>query len=308
MRTAGFTLRQLEYFEAAAAEGSLTAAAARCQVTPSALTFALDDLERHLRVQLLLRRKGRGVTLTPAGTRMLVHARGVIRGAEALGDAADFATSTISGRFAIGCFTTLTPFFASAVVKEFQHNYPDVELDLRAGSASELHEQLLQGRIDVAVAYSVDVPASLSFEPLLRYRPHVLVAASHPLAARHSVSLGEFVSEPLIVLDLPPTAQNTRAMFQSLGLTPRVGATSTSYEAVRCMVGAELGYAVMFQQPASAFTYDGHTVCALAIADPVAPAIVGLARPRGAVPTARDEALRSFLTIGSNGGDPILAR
>lgn len=307
MAAPSFTIRQLEYFEAVASEGSLTAASERCRVTPSALTLAIDDLERHLGVQLLVRRKGRGVTLTPAGSRMLMHTRGVLSRVEALAADASSVSSSVSGRFALGCFTTLTPFFAPPIVEKFQRDYPDVELELATASAAALYEQLMQGRTEVALLYAVDVPHSLTFEPVLRYRPHVLLSPTHPLAGRSSVSLSELIDDPLIALDEPPTRQNTRGMFGELGLTPRVAHVSSSYEAVRCMVGYGLGYAVMFQRPATSLTYDGHEVRALEIVDRVPATIVGLARPQGAPLSARYGVLRAFLSRARMGGEPIAA-
>ncbi|MDX2376360.1 LysR family transcriptional regulator [Microbacterium sp. LRZ72] len=300
-----FTLRQLEYFEAVASEGSLTAASERCRVTPSALTLAIDDLERHLNLQLLIRRKGRGVTLTPAGSRILTHARSVLSRTEALSDDALRAARSVSGRFTVGCFTTLTPFFLPPIVEKFRRDYPDVQIELKAASAGELHEQLGQGRVDAALLYSVDVPHALTFEPVLEYRPHVIVPYDHPLANRGAVSLGELISEPLIVLDVPPTRQNTRGIFEQLSLSPTIGHVTSSFEAVRCLVGYGIGYAVMFQRPATPLTYDGHEVRVLEIIDPVPTTVVGLARPLGAPRSARYNALHTFLSRARMGGHPV---
>ena len=60
MASIPFTIRQLEYFNAIASEGSLAAAAQRCLVSASALALAVDELEQHLRLQLFVRRKGKG--------------------------------------------------------------------------------------------------------------------------------------------------------------------------------------------------------------------------------------------------------
>ena len=49
-----FTIRQLEYFDATASEGSLAAAAQRCNVSASALALALDELESRLALQLFV--------------------------------------------------------------------------------------------------------------------------------------------------------------------------------------------------------------------------------------------------------------
>ncbi|MDN5874647.1 MAG: LysR family transcriptional regulator, partial [Sinobacteraceae bacterium] len=62
-----FTLKQLRYFLAVAEHGSVTAAAEALYVSQPGVSAAVTQLEQFLDVQLLVRRKARGVELTPAG-------------------------------------------------------------------------------------------------------------------------------------------------------------------------------------------------------------------------------------------------
>ncbi len=289
-----FTLRQLEYFHAIAAEGTLAAAAERCHVSATALALALDELEHHLAQQLFVRRKGRGMTLTAAGTRLLNHARGVLATAEALADEASEAASSLTGRFSIGCFSTLAPFFLPGLMEDFQRRHPGLILDVVEAAAREIGERLLQGQLDVALLYSVDVSPQLAFEAVHEYRPHALVAADHRLAGRGSIRLADLAAEPLILLDMHPARKNTEQIYSLLGLEPVIGHVTTNFELARCLVGRGLGYSVLFQRPAPATTYDGHAVSILEIEEPLPATVVGLARPVGASRTARYTALRSY--------------
>lgn len=290
-----FTLRQIEYFDAVASEGSLAAAAERCHVSATAIALALDELERQMAVQLLVRRKGKGVTLTPAGAALLGHAQELLSGAETFAAEAFQKATGLKGRFVIGCFSTLAPFFLPSVMDRFGREHAGLELEFIEAATPVLHERLLQGRVDAALIYSVDVSAQLEFEPLADFRPHVIVAESHRLAGRASVKLAEIVSEPLIQLDAQPSLQNTMHIFTSLGLRPTLRHMTTNYELARCLVGRGLGYSVLIQRPASRLTYDGHKLAAVEIADRLPPTVVGLVRPRGAPRTAKYVALRDFL-------------
>jgi DNA-binding transcriptional LysR family regulator len=298
MATIPFTLRQLEYFDATASEGSLAAAAQRCNVSASALALALGELESQLSLQLFVRRKAKGVTLTPAGSRLLSRARLILSGAESLAADAWQVSSSLSGRFAIGCFPTLAPFFLPGIMQAFQGNYPALALDLVEAPAPELGELLLQGRIDVALMYSVDVSPQFAFDAVREYRPYVIVAPGHPLASRRRIQLGELVSEPLILLDVHPSRLNTEHIFGSLDLRPRIGHTTTSFELVRCLVARGLGFSVLFQRPASTLTYDGNELAILELDERVEGTVVGLARPAGAPRTARHDALLAYLSAG----------
>lgn len=63
----GFTLLQLRYFLVAAERGSMTEASGELHIAQSAVSAAIHNLERDLGAQLFIRRRGRGLTLTPAG-------------------------------------------------------------------------------------------------------------------------------------------------------------------------------------------------------------------------------------------------
>jgi len=290
-----FTLRQLEYFDAIASEGSLTAAADRCHVSASALALALDDLERHLGIQLVVRRKGRGVTLTPAGTRMLSMARQLLAGADGLAAEAQQASEGVAGRLAIGVFETLSPLWLPEILERFRKRHASIEIEFIEGTAAALHDHLLQGRIDVALMYQVDVSPQLAFEPVHSYRPHVIVAEGHPMASRRSIRLSELIDEPFVELEVAPARHNTEHIFQSLDLRPRIAYRVQNYELVRSLVGRGLGYAVLFQRPAISQTYDGRRVVQIDLVDRLEPTVVGLSRPAGAPQTARYRALKAFL-------------
>lgn len=296
-----FTLRQLEYFDAIAKEGSLSAAAERCNVSATALALALDELERNVDVQLVVRRKGRGVTLTTAGSSLLRHAQQVLAGAEDFADQAAQSTKGLRGRLIIGCFPTLAPFFLPAAMERFGQDHPGLDLEFEEAAAPNLHEMLLRGQLDVAILYGVDVSGQVEFEPVREYRPYVIVGKEHRLAGKGRVRLAELMAEPLIQIEMRPSRQNTEHIFASLGLRPKVRHATTNYELARCLVGRGVGYSLLIQRPASTLTYDGHDVVSLELADPVSPTIVGLARPRGAPRTAKYSALRDFLLAHSEG-------
>lgn len=294
--TIPFTIRQLEYFDAIASEGSLAAAAARCHVSSAALALALTQLETRLGQQLFVRRKGKGVALAPAGARLLTQARRLLEDAAALSADATQDAATLTGSLAIGCFSTLAPFFLPAVMDGFRRDHPALTLELLAeATAPELQAGLLQGRLDAAVMYSVDVSRQLSFERLHDYRPYVIVSATHRLATAGSVRLKDLAADPLIQLDLQPSQQNTESIFRSLGLSPAIRHTTTNYELARCLVGRGLGYSVLIQRPESRLTYDGHEVAVVELDDPIPDTVVGLARPKGAPRTVKYQTLRDFL-------------
>ena len=76
------SLRQLRYVVAAADAGNVTEAARRLNVSQPSISSAIAELEAYVGAPLFVRHHARGVTLTPAGERIVNDARLLLKHAE----------------------------------------------------------------------------------------------------------------------------------------------------------------------------------------------------------------------------------
>lgn len=157
--TADVSLRQLEYFVAVANTGSMSAAAVRCHASQAALSAAITDLERRLGVQLLVRRRAKGVFLTEAGTHVLEYAQAVLALTEDLSASAGTQRGQLAGRLTVGCYATLSPFLIPPLVDGFTRLHPAVDLRFVDGSQEEIRQALLDGACDIAFLYATGAEA-----------------------------------------------------------------------------------------------------------------------------------------------------
>jgi DNA-binding transcriptional LysR family regulator len=254
---ARYTLRQLECFVAVGEQGSIAGAAAALMLSPSAITGALNELERAFNAQLTIRRKAHGVSLTPSGQYVLSQARGLLHAATDLQVMAADAGKTLRGKVVIGCYSSLAPTLLTELMAEYGNRHPDVELDFFAGTQQEIHEKLLLGELDLAIAYDLTVPPGLTRKRLREAVPVVVLPVDHPLAALDTVALAELVDEPMILLDVNPSRENTEMMFSAAGLTPWIRFRTTDFEVTRSMVARGMGYAILVQRPAVDVSYEG---------------------------------------------------
>lgn len=252
-----YTLRQLEAFIAVAEHGSITAAAGALFVSQSAISGAVTNLERVFGAQLTIRRKAHGVVLTPAGRYVLDRAKGLLNAASDLELHAADAGAELRGALTLGCYLTLAPTVLSGLIDEYSQRHPLVELDFYDGPQSEIHARLLSGRLDLAVAYDLSVPGGLQRQRLYSAAPSIVLAADHPLAGHPSLGLEDVATEPMILLDVDPSRENTMTMFAMAGLQPNIRFRTTDYEVTRSLVGRGMGYAILVQQPAGNQTYEG---------------------------------------------------
>jgi LysR family nitrogen assimilation transcriptional regulator len=151
-------LKQLEAFVHVAELGSFTRAA----ITMDTNQPALSRLVRHLEVELrhtLLERNGRGVALTPAGQRMLAHAKGILQQVQRASQDLDELHGVLGGHFGIGITPSFAKVATNELVRGFRTSFPGATISVAQGLSTYLIEWLMMGRIDAAVLYDTfDTP------------------------------------------------------------------------------------------------------------------------------------------------------
>jgi DNA-binding transcriptional LysR family regulator len=305
----GFTLVQLRYFVIAAEAGSMTAAAERLHIAQSAVSVAVSNLERDLRVQLFIRRRARGLTLTPAGERLLHQARELLAHAREVAAEARGAPGSVAGPVALGCFETLAPFYLPSLFTACAERYPDVELTVFEAEAARLAEALRAGRIDFALTYDLGFDTEFVRETIATAPAYAIVEPGHRHAGRGRIDLGELAGEPLVLLDLPHSRDYFWALVSATGATPNVRYRTQSYETVRSLVARGHGYSVLNQRPATNQTYAGGEVVSLELANDYPPLAVVLAMLDQVRQTARARAVMDVVReLTPHAADPRLAR
>lgn len=255
-----FTLRQIEYFRAAAEHGSISAAAEKERVSRSALAAAISDLETALGYQLFTRQKAKGVVLTPFGTQLLELSTDVVESAGRI--AQSLRGDQLSGRLGIGCFTSLGPTIVPRLFDYFRTRFPGVTLQVHTGGAEELTAKLRGGEIELAVGYGLQAARDIEADELYSDRLHAILPVSSPLAHAKQVRAKDLIEETLVLLDAHPGPENVRTYFASQGLTVRPKYRFHDYEVVRSLVARGIGYSLVIQRPVSELSYEGFGVAA----------------------------------------------
>lgn len=275
-----FSLKQLEYFVAAAEAGSIKDAAERIHISQPSISSAVTHLERELQLQLFVRRHAQGLSLTMPGKRILHEARLVLKQANGFYALAGELRDEISGKLNVGCMVTLAPMIMPELSSTFTDACPAVDFDIVEGT----HEQLLErlGRVDIeaAICYDLNFPDDIAFEPLTYLSPQVVVAADHALADRESLQLTDLVDQPMILLDLPYSTQYFYSLFEHAGLTAHIVARSSSLNVVRSMVANGEAYTISNIRPRNMTTLDGRKLKAIKLAGEHKPMTIGLATLR----------------------------
>ncbi|QAY62580.1 LysR family transcriptional regulator [Xylanimonas allomyrinae] len=286
------TIAQLESFEAAAEFGSMAEAAQRLHTTPSNVSVAVSKLERALGVELLVRHRARGVTLTPAGREALAQVRHILASGRELEEWCSAERGELVGKVRLGCFVSLTAFYVPDFLAQMRQQAPQVTVEVHEATTDVLHQLLADGELDLALTYVQEVPAGVAFHAMTTVRPHVIVAATCDLAQRESVRLADLASGTMVTFNTPFAVRRSRQLFTSSGLEPPPQVLASTIETTRALVAAGLGFAILNQRWASGIAADGNRVVTVELADDVTPLRLGTltrhARPSAKIRLAND--------------------
>jgi len=271
-----FSLRQLEYFIAAGEAGSITQASERINISQPSISTAISQLEQELDTQLFVRHHAQGLSLTPAGRTMLIEAKRLIEQAESLYTVASEASDEVRGQLNVGCLTTLAPMILPELAISFKTGFPNSNIRPYADHQETLLSGIHKAIIDVAISYDLQIPSDIEFTPLVDLPVHAVVGEGHPLARQSAVTLEELASLPLILLDLPLSAEYFLAIFMKEGLQPNIAFRIAHPDIIRTMVANGYGYTLANVTPRSDMALDGRKVVRVRLAGDHRPMTIGL--------------------------------
>lgn len=197
-------LSQLYYFQKLAELQHYTRAAEELFISQPTLSHAISSLEEDLGCKLF-RKQGRNVRLTDDGAvfkEYVDEALGVLNDGIA---ALNIRQGRLSGTLQLGAIATVRADYLPALVMDYRRKRGNlIELRIEQGSTQELVDDLLAGKLDLAIAAKVDDPRVV-FTKLFDHSIGVIVRTDHPLARHDSVSLSELKKHEVFTYraDLP---------------------------------------------------------------------------------------------------------
>jgi LysR family transcriptional regulator, regulator for metE and metH len=239
-------VRHLQLVSAIVDEGNLTRAGRRLNLTQSALSHQLLDIEERLGVALFDRVNKRMV-LTDAGQRVLESARRIL---EELGQTEDllnlYATNRRGAvRLTTECYTVYH--WLPTVMKKFEQKYPEIELRIEVDATDAPFEALAAGLLDVAFVTSDIAPHGIAMEPLFDDELKVIVHPGHPFAKLPYVKAAQLAGETLLTYSELKGNVMYERVLRPAGLEPKKHLQVRLTEAMIELVKAGVGVAVLAQ-------------------------------------------------------------
>ncbi|WP_462379080.1 LysR family transcriptional regulator [Pseudomonas sp. Marseille-QA0892] len=239
-------LANLNAFIAVAEARSFSLAAERLYVTQPAVSKRIAALEQQLDTRLF-DRIGREVTLTEAGQALLPRAYRIRHELDDTRRALANLSGQVSGRLSLATSHHIGLHRLPPLLRAFTRAFPQVALDIQFLDSEVAYEEVLHGRVELAVITlapqtNAPIAATRVWDDPLDF----VVAPEHPLAQLPHVTLDDISAHPAVF-----PGENTfthhivRQLFASRGLTPNVAMSTNYLETIKMMVSIGLAWSVL---------------------------------------------------------------
>ncbi len=241
-------LRQLRYAMTVARERSFTGAAARLNVSQSAVSEQIQLLEREIGFDLF-DRTGRGVEVTGIGRPFLHEAERVLGDAMNLTEVARRLRGVGTDTLSVGLASGLADHFLPRILAAGQLPR-ETRLEIRTAPTRLLFEQLQDRQLDFAISVAVEpgrLPTGLLAVELETVSLVAIVHPEHPLAAEGApVELDRLADYPLLMSELTVGyGEIVGQLFNDAGVVPRIRAVVDNVETMKAAVQAGAGAALV---------------------------------------------------------------
>src|SRR4051794_18736494 len=238
-------LRQLRYVEAIERHRHFTRAAEELHVAQSALSHQIRRLEAELGTELFAR-TSRTVVPTEAGEAVAVRARRVLAEGGSAREGGGDLRGLVKARVTIGALLPAGGIDVPALLAEFSHSYPGVDVAIQEGTAGDMLRHLSRDEIDAAFSLlAADPPESLAAE---RVSTEELVATFPPGTAPGRAAVAAATLGRHVILT-PRSGSATMAaleeFFTAAGRPLHVSCESADPFLLRCLASAGFGTAVL---------------------------------------------------------------
>lgn len=238
---------------AVATHGSVSAAAGALGYTPSAVSQQVKRLERETGVPLL-ERVGRGVILTDAGTRLVVHSTPILADLERLRadlHATASEDAAVTGELRIAAFSTAVRGLVAPALAVLVGRHPLLRVPVRESEPWETVALVASGQRDLGIAHqwggvALSMPEHLVVTPLFTDVADVILRRDHPLADRAVLRPADLADDTWVAtFESTICRQWLRRLFDGVPNAPRIGYESMEFHSHLELVRAGLAVALV---------------------------------------------------------------
>lgn len=229
-------------FMYAADTGSFTKAAERLNYTPSGVSQLVGALENETGLTLL-RRTRKGVTLTPDGEILLPAVREFLEKENRIYELAAEVKGLLVGSVTIAAYSSISTHWLPEVIRDFEQDYPQIEIRLMEGIRQEVTRWLDEKKADIGFL-SYQEPMPYEWTPLDYDEMLAVLPKDHLYASKESYPLINCETDSFIMPALGRD-DDVVSLFERNGIKLNIHLTTLENFATMAMIEKGLGMSVM---------------------------------------------------------------
>lgn len=226
---------------------SLSMAAQEIHITQPAVSKQINAIEEYFGVGLIERR-GRGITLTPAGEVLYQHANEILELLSKTEREIRDLSATVKGKLVIWASSIPGHFILPYIVGAFQKQYQEVHISLQISDSNDVTKHLLDESAHLGAVGTKPVNKKLEFCKFFTDQMVVITQSDHPLADKGVISLQELANERLIWrslgsgtrLELEDKLSQAGLPQENLNIVMELGSTGAVVNAVEAGLGISI--------------------------------------------------------------------
>lgn len=191
------TIRQLEIFIAVARLRSFSRAASALNMSQSALSQSVRQLEDVLSSSLFDRTR-RTITPTRAGQKLLSRAEQILASLEAAVLEVYGENDPSRGKITIACLSLVALRILPRAIDEFRRTTPEASIRVRDDFMSRIIDSVRSGEADVGIGPLLDSDESVNFVPLLQEAFYFVCPTDHPLARTREIQWSDLAGSNVV--------------------------------------------------------------------------------------------------------------
>ena len=204
-----YTLRQLDVFLETARYGTISRAAGKLNITQSAASSALKELEKHCDIQLF-DRIGKRLVLNDLGRAIRPKAESLVAQAKELEK--DLLQQTDVGLLNVGATMTIGNYLAVGILTRYKEAHCNAEVTLEVANTHRIAEMVANFELDVGMIEGGLNHPDLTMIPWIGDEIKIICSPLHPYAKK-----AELTDEDLLTADwiLRESGSATRQAFDN---------------------------------------------------------------------------------------------
>ena len=209
------------------------------------LTVQIQRLESAVGVKLFDRNK-RHVALTQAGRDLVLPLERILLDIDAIATNTEELLAHRRGLVTVAALPSVAAGLLPRAIKKLSESNPGITVRVYDGVAVTVGAMVKAGQVDFGISSQMHADRELTSQVLFMDRLCAVVASSHPLARKRSMTLQELARHPLILMVKDSSSrQLVDLAFDREGLVSNVAYETTYGTSVAGMAAAGLGVGIL---------------------------------------------------------------